>query len=128
MKEKRLEPRIHTAFTARCAELPDNKNIFYTAIRNISPKGAQILCDKKFPCGTHINININMIHDSAEARAQVAWNGKKPNSDKYYVGLKFLEIKDNNLCKIDDFIDTIFLNTVYYTCNLDKKKKSNQSV
>jgi c-di-GMP-binding flagellar brake protein YcgR len=118
MKEKRLEPRICTAFTVRCTELPDKKNIFYSAIRDLSPGGIQILCEKELPCGMYYNVDINLIHESAEAKAQVAWNGKMPNSDKYYVGLKFLEIKDHNMCKIEDFIDTIYLDTIIYTCNI----------
>ncbi len=116
MKEKRLEPRICTAFTAKCTDLSEEKNSFYTAIRDISPKGAQLLCDKALPCGAYYNININMIYDTAQARAQVAWNDKKSNSDEYYVGLRFLETQDNNLRKIEDFLDAIFLETLHCSC------------
>lgn len=121
MKEKRLEPRICTAFTAKCTELPEKKNIFYTAIRDLSPGGIQILCDREFPCGTNFSININLIHKNAEARVQVAWNDKKPNSDLYFIGLKFLEVKKNSKCKIEDFIDTIFFNTIYLSCSYDEQ-------
>ncbi len=118
MKEKRLEPRICTAFTAKCIELPEKKNSFYTAICDLSPGGIQIFCDRSFPCGTNFNININLIHESIEARAQVAWNDKKPNSDKFCTGLKFLEVNRKSKNKIENFIDTIYLNTIFYSCNL----------
>lgn len=117
MKEKRVEPRICTAFTCKCTQLPEKNNIFYSAIRDLSVGGIQILCEEEIPCGTNFAININLINETAEAQAQVAWNDKKPNSNGYYIGLKFLEVKDNNKCKIDDFIDTIFLDTIYYSCN-----------
>jgi hypothetical protein len=118
MKEKRLEPRICTAFTAKCVELPERKNSFYTAICDLSPGGIQIFCDKPLPCGTNFNININLIHESIEARVQVAWNDKKANSDKFCAGLKFLEVNRKCKNKIENFIDTIYLNTIVYSCNL----------
>lgn len=118
MKEKRAEHRIATAFTAKCTELPEKNNIFYTAIRDLSPGGIQIFCDREFPCGTNFSININLIHESVEARVQVAWNDKKPNSDKYCTGLKFLEFNKKCKCKIDNFIDAIYFNTIFYSCNL----------
>jgi hypothetical protein len=129
MKEKRVEPRICTAFTAKCTELPGKKNIFYTAIRDLSPGGIQIFCDREFPCGTSFNININLIHESIDARVQVAWNDKKPNSDKFCTGLKFLEVNRKCKSKIENFIDTIYLNTIFYSCNLSGpiNKKYNNS-
>ncbi|MFH0976596.1 MAG: PilZ domain-containing protein [Spirochaetota bacterium] len=117
MEEKRTQPRICTAFTAKCTELPEQKNIFYTAIKDLSPGGLQIFCSKKIPRGTSFYININLINECAETKAQVAWNDKKPNSDLYCVGLKFLEVNRKNKHKIDNFFDAIFLNTVYYSCN-----------
>lgn len=120
MKEKRMEPRICTAFTAKCIELPKKNNIFYTAIRDLSPGGIQIFCDREFPCGTNFNININLIHESVEARVQVAWNDKKPNSDKFCTGLKFLGVNRKCKNKIENFIDTIYLNSIFYSCNFSK--------
>lgn len=114
--EKRTEPRICTAFTARCVELPAMKNVFYTAIKNISPGGMQILCDEHLPVGVDINIMINMIHESAEARAKVAWLDKIPGTDRYCIGLKFMDLTGKNKEKLDDFIDTIFIDTIYYSC------------
>ncbi len=127
VKEKRLEPRICTAFYAKCTELSEKRNIFYTAIRDLSPGGVQILCDKEFPCGTTFAININLINANAEAKALVAWNDKKPNSDQYCVGLKFCEVNRKSRYRIENFIDRIYLDTIYFSCNCseepDKKSK-----
>jgi hypothetical protein len=122
-KEKRLEPRICTAFYAKCTEMSDDKNFFYTAIHDLSPGGVQIFCDKEFPCGTPFTINIDLLCATAEAKALVAWNDKKPNSDQYCVGLKFFEVNRKSKYRIQDFIDTIYLDTIHYTCNCSDAAK-----
>ena len=58
INDKRIEFRICTAFTARCSELPDMNNSFYTAIKDISTGGLQIICEKKLPAGKIFNIKM----------------------------------------------------------------------
>ena len=108
MNEKRIEPRIDTAFIVKCMILPDKKNTFYTVIRDLSQCGVKILSENFLPLGRNLHLDINLIKEKAEAKAQVVWYSKMQSSEKYCIGLKFLEVNSSSKRKLGDLINTIY--------------------
>ncbi|MDY6933753.1 MAG: PilZ domain-containing protein [Spirochaetota bacterium] len=108
MEDRRIEPRIDTAFIVKCKVLPKRDKTFFTVINNLSTGGIKIFCDKSLPLGKNVDVNINLLQETAEAKAQVVWCSKKKNySGRYLVGLKFLEVNETNMHKLGNFINVI---------------------
>ncbi|MCU0821658.1 MAG: PilZ domain-containing protein [Spirochaetes bacterium] len=107
--EKRETQRIDTAFFVKCMPLPEEKEkkCFFTVIKDLSSGGIQILTENSLPLGKNLKIDINLIHENAQACAQVVWQYKEPEAERYCVGLKFLDICDNSKRKLGEVINTI---------------------
>ncbi len=108
MNDKRIDPRIDTAFIVKCMDLKEKKKSFYTVIKDLSTGGIKILCEDCLPLGKNFKININMIQENAEACAEVVWYYKVPTSERYCVGLKFFDVNDTNKRKLGNLINTIY--------------------
>ena len=107
MNDKRIEPRIDTALFVKCMLLPEEKNCFYTVIKDLSTGGIQILCEDFLPPGKNLKMDINLIQEKAEACAEVVWYYKVPTSERYCIGLKFLEVCEKSRRKLGEVINTI---------------------
>jgi c-di-GMP-binding flagellar brake protein YcgR len=107
--EKRISQRIDTAFFVKCMPLPEEseKKCFYTIIKDLSSGGIQILSEDSLPLGKNLKIDINLIHENAQACAEVVWNYKIPAAERYCIGLKFLDICENSKRKLGEVINTI---------------------
>lgn len=107
MTEKRIDQRIDTALFVKCLPLPEEKNCFYTVIKDMSSGGIQILCENCPPLGKNMKIDIDLINDKAQACAQVVWHSKMEPAERYCVGLKFLDVCENSKRKLGEVINTV---------------------
>jgi len=109
LSEKRETQRIDTAFFVKCMPLPEGKEkkCFYTVIKDLCFGGIQILTEDPLPLGKNLKIDINLIHENAQAFAEVVWQYKVPAAERYCVGLKFLDICENSKQKLGEVINTI---------------------
>lgn len=107
MEEKRVETRVGVSFPVECTVLPNRRKVFYTVSRDLSGSGVKILHEEFMSRGKDMKININLIDEIAEVKAKVVWCNKTAHSDRYYVGLKFMEINDKNRRALKYFINKI---------------------
>jgi c-di-GMP-binding flagellar brake protein YcgR len=105
--ERRIEERIGISFPVECMVLPDRKSLFYTVSRDLSSRGAKILSDDFMGKGKEVKVNINLIHEVAEVKAEVSWCNKRSYSDKYYIGLRFTEISERHKKSINNFVNNL---------------------
>ena len=106
MKEKRKNPRIGVPFTVDCILSPREDKTFYTASRDVSTGGIKILCESPLPPGKNMELDINLITETIVTKAKIMWCRKMPHSNKYYAGLKFLEVSEKNKRSIEAFLGT----------------------
>lgn len=107
MEERRQESRANVSFPVECIMLPERKKIFYSVSKDLSKQGARILYQDFLPKGKDIKVNINLIEEIAQVKAKVMWCNKTPYPDRYYVGLKFMEINEKNKSAINYFLNKI---------------------
>lgn len=108
MKERRKEQRVKVSFPVECVLLPERKRFFYTVSKDLSFSGTKILSEEFLSWGKDIKITINLINEMAELKAKVVWCNKEPYAERYYSGLKFLEINKETKRKLGNFIDKTY--------------------
>lgn len=108
MEERRAFPRIDISFPIECEILPERKKIFYTVTKNLSIGGAKILTEEFFPKEKTLKININLINEIIGAKAKVVWCNKEPYSERYQMGLCFLEMDRKNKNHLKAFLERIY--------------------
>jgi len=107
MEEKRQEPRFGVSFPVECVMQPERKKIFYTVSRDLSHNGAKILHEDFVKKGKDLKVNINLIDEIAEVKAKVMWCTKAAQTNRYYVGLKFLGMSSRHKQALNYFINRI---------------------
>jgi c-di-GMP-binding flagellar brake protein YcgR len=105
--ERRRYPRVNVSFPVEC-EILHQKDYFYTVSKDLSMGGIRILSDKFLPKGNLVKININLINHIVGLKAKVAWCNKERITERYSVGLEFLETNEG-----DKKVLTSFLSSVY---------------
>jgi c-di-GMP-binding flagellar brake protein YcgR len=105
MDERRKFPRVGVSFPVECVILPERKKLFYTVSKDLSIEGAKILSEEFLPVGKDMKVNINLIKEIAEVKAKVVWCNKARYMERYYAGLKFLEINEKNKRNLNIFIN-----------------------
>lgn len=107
MTDKRQEPRFGVSFPVECVMLPNRKKIFYTVSKDLSSSGVKILHEDFLKQGNDIKVNINLIEEMAEVKAKVVWCSKAAHADRYYVGLKFMEVSPRHKQALKHFINKL---------------------
>jgi len=108
MEERRKSVRVGISFPIECRVLPERKKIFYTVTKNLSMGGIKILTEEFFPKEKTLKININLINEIIEAKAKVVWCNKEPYSERYQMGLCFLEMNKKNKDQLKAFLEKIY--------------------
>jgi len=108
MEERRKSSRVHISFPIECRVLPERKKIFYTVTKNLSIGGVKILSEEFFPKEKTLKININLINEIIEVKAKVVWCNKEPYSERYQMGLCFLEMNKKNKDQLKAFLEKIY--------------------
>jgi len=107
MKERRSVPRVNISFPVECEVLPERRRVFYTVTKDLSIGGAKILSEDFFSKGSVLRINLNMVNEVIAAKTKVVWCNKQPYSERYQIGLYFLEINKRGKDKLKTLIDKV---------------------
>lgn len=107
MEERRKAVRVHISFPIECRVLPERRKVFYTVTKNLSIGGAKILSEEFLPKEKTLKININLVNEIIEAKAKVVWCNKEPYSERYQMGLCFLEMNKKNRDQLRAFLEKI---------------------
>jgi len=106
MEEGRKYPRMDVSFPVECKVFPQ-RTYFYTVSKDLSLGGIKILSNEFIPKDNALKVNINLIDKIISLKAKVAWCNKKRISDKYLIGLEFVEISRENQSNIFKFLNRI---------------------
>jgi c-di-GMP-binding flagellar brake protein YcgR len=107
MEERRKHNRINVSFPVECNPLTE-KNYFYTVSKDLSLGGVKILASDFLPKGNLFRLNINLIDRLVDVKAKVAWCNKERISDRYSVGLEFVEASEDNQKSLCDFLNKTY--------------------
>lgn len=105
--ERREAPRVAVSFPIKCVLLPERRKFFYTVSKDLSLKGIRIISKDFLIPGKKIMVYIDLIKEIAHVKAKVIWSNKVSYTEKYYVGLQFLEISRDNRQKLLNFLNEI---------------------
>ncbi|OQX85026.1 MAG: hypothetical protein B6D55_08080 [Candidatus Omnitrophica bacterium 4484_70.2] len=61
-----------------------------------------------FPIECRVLPNINLINEIVEAKAKIVWCSKEPYSERYQMGLCFLEMSRKNKEQLKAFLEKIY--------------------
>ena len=102
--EKRAYPRIEISFPVECGLLAQN-SYFYTVSKNVSIGGLKIIANEFLSKNSLVKIHINLIDRLLKAKAKVNWCNKEPVAERYFVGLEFLEMEEEDRQLLIQFIN-----------------------
>jgi len=102
--EKRRNSRSPISFPIECSVIP-GKEYFYTVTKDLSVGGARILSDEFLSKNNCLKLNINLIDKVLGVKAKVVWCNKERASDRYYAGLEFVEIPEENKNYLSSIIE-----------------------
>ncbi len=106
MEEKRKYPRTEISFPLECKILPD-AGYFYTVSKNLSLAGIKIISDQFIPKDSIVRLHVNFIDTVIDVKARVSWCSKQRVSDRYAVGLEFVEKTDIQELHVAHFLHNI---------------------
>jgi len=107
MSDKRKNPRIEVSFPLECKNLP-SRNYFYTVSKDLSLSGTRILINEFIPKDNLLKIHINLIDKVLDLKAKVVWcNKERGVSERYLIGVEFVEIGDADKEELFDFLSKI---------------------
>jgi c-di-GMP-binding flagellar brake protein YcgR len=93
--ERRQNARAYVSFPVECNVLP-GKGYFYTVSKDLSLGGARILSNEFLTKDNQLLLNINFIDNVMDVKAKVIWCNKERTSDRYYAGVKFIEVPEES--------------------------------
>ena len=105
MENKREEPRAKVSFPVACDVLPQ-RSYFYTVCKDLSNSGIRLITNDFMPQGNSLKINLNLIDKVVNMRAKVMWCNKERYADRYYAGLKFIDIDEENRAYLGNFLSS----------------------
>lgn len=103
MENRRKGCRIPVSFPVACDLLPQ-RHYFYTVCKDLSTNGIKLVTDDFIPYNHHLKLNINLIDKIIALKAKVMWCSKQRYADRYYTGLKFMEISGVDKGYLKEFV------------------------
>lgn len=103
MLERRKNSRLDISFPVACNMLSKN-HYFYTVSKNLCVGGLGIICSEFISVNSPLKISVNIIDRVITLKAKVIWCNRRRISDRYSVGLEFLEVNQANKHHIDHFL------------------------
>ena len=107
MAENRKFPRTGISFPIECRPLPE-RNYFYTVSKDLSLGGMKIISTQFLPKNDTLKVSINLINKVLGLKARVAWCNQERMSDRYSVGLEFVETNEQSKKKLLSFLNRVF--------------------
>ncbi|MBN3040477.1 MAG: PilZ domain-containing protein [Candidatus Omnitrophica bacterium] len=90
MEEKRRYQRTQISFPVEC-NLLIGRGYFCSVSKDLSLVGIRILSNQFIPRDNIIKVNVNLIDNLVSLKAKVVWCSKNRSSERYSLGLEFLE-------------------------------------
>ena len=104
IKEKRKFPRINAKFPIRYQI--KRGGFFASALTDdLSLSGARLNADRFFPQGLKLNLELNILSKIINPVGKVIWAQPRPHSDRYQMGIEFIEISPQDKNYLSDFIN-----------------------
>lgn len=107
MDDQRKYPRIDISFPVECNLLPKG-SYFYTVSKDLSLGGVKIITNVFLPKNDYLRLNINLIDKVVDLKAKVAWCNKERVSERYDMGLEFVEINEDGKKDISQFLNKVY--------------------
>jgi len=106
-EERRKDVRVNISFPVECKDLP-SRRYFYTVSKDLSPEGIRIIHHDFLAEGKLLRLNLNLISKVIGLKAKVVWCNKERFSERYYAGLKFVEIEEEEKKEISQLLNKIY--------------------
>lgn len=103
MKDRRRFPRTQMSLPTE-GRLLGSAKYFHTVSKDISLVGIRILGNEFLPQGHFLKLDINLIERMLALKAKIVWCNKERLSDRYQIGLEFLELDNENRICIAEFL------------------------
>jgi hypothetical protein len=103
-ERKRQFPRLHTQLAVRyqVRGMPDFSN---TLADNISVGGISFVNNDFIRPATPLNLEINVLSRILNPVGKVVWASPLPHSNRYKLGIEFVDMDPVSKRYLDDFID-----------------------
>ena len=103
LKEKRRFLRIGAKFPIRYQI--KRGGFFASALtQDISLFGARLNSDRFFPRGLNLSIELNILSKVIKPIARVVWSQSLPRTDRYQMGIEFIEVNAQDKNYLSDYI------------------------
>ncbi|KPK43003.1 MAG: hypothetical protein AMJ78_00070 [Omnitrophica WOR_2 bacterium SM23_29] len=104
IKEKRRFKRISVKFPIR---YQIRRGGFFAAAltEDLSLSGTRLNADRFFPHGLNLNLELNILSKIINPVGKVIWAQPRPHSDRYQMGIEFIEISPKDKNYLSDFIN-----------------------
>ena len=106
MEERRKYPRLDVSFPVECNVLTQ-KIYFYTISKDLSLGGIKILSNEFIPKDHFMKLRINLIDEIVSLKARVAWCNQKRISERYLIGLEFIEMNERIQRDVFKFLNKV---------------------
>jgi len=104
IKEKRHFPRIKVKFPIRYQI--KRGGFFASALtEDLSLSGTRLNADRFFPHGLNLNLELNILSKIITPTGRVIWSGSLPHSDRFQMGIEFIEINPQDKNYLSDYIN-----------------------
>jgi len=93
-QRRRKKRRVNISFPVEYILSGEKETAFTTVSRNLSLEGINLLGKDFLPPKENVKLNINLINKTAEVKTQVVWCCKRNDSEKYHIGMRFLDMSE----------------------------------
>jgi len=102
--EKRLFPRIDIHAPIRY-QMRGRQHYSSSISKNLSAQGISFLSDRFIAPETTVMLDLNVLSTTLEPIGRVRWSTQLPHSDRYQVGVQFVEMNARQKNFLGDYID-----------------------
>ena len=104
-EEKRQSPRINTKCPTRYQI--KRGGFFASALtEDLSLLGVRLNADRFFPLGINLKIELNILSKVINPIGRVVWSQPLSHSDRYQMGIQFIEINPQDRNFLSEYINT----------------------
>lgn len=104
--EQRKFPRIDVSLPLSCHVL-HSKDLFYTVSKDLSKGGLKAITYNFYPKNSSLRVSLNIISKIVNIRARVVWCNKERFSDRYSIGLEFIEVAPSDKKDLIEFLEKL---------------------
>lgn len=104
IKERRRYRRVNAKFPIRYQI--KRGGFFASALtQDVSIFGARLNADRFFPSGLNLKLELNILSRIIKPVGKVVWSQPLPHSDRYQMGIEFIEVDPQEKNYLSDYIN-----------------------